>query len=123
VAPRKKKQRVVIRVDGHALLVDDLTLAEFRTIEEKTGTPWTRVNPLASAQQASAVLYVAILRGGVTAEQAQARVDAMSLTETLKHLVLEDYENDDDRPAEYVDGAPVIDPKADTAAPGTTSSS
>jgi hypothetical protein len=123
VAARPKKKRVVIRIDGHALLIDDLTLAEFRTIEEKTGVPWTRVNPLASAEQASAVLYVVLRRGGSSAEQAQARVDGMSLTQTLKHLVLEDYEHDDDRPAEYENGAPVIDPKADTAAQGTTTSS
>lgn len=124
--PRKAvpgKERVVIRMDGHALLVDDLTLAEFRVIEERTGVPWTRVNPLVSAQQASAVLYVVAMRGGATAEQAQARVDAMDMPQVLKHLVLEPYEHEDDRPKEYEDGVPVIDPKADPAGQATTSSS
>lgn len=122
MAPKPKKQRVVIHVDSHALLVDDLTLAEFRTVEEKTNVPWTRLNPLRSAGEASAVLFVLFRRFGATSEQAQARADAMTLTQALEHFKLEDYEHEDDRPSEYEDGVPVIDPKAAPVAPETTSS-
>lgn len=123
MAPKPKKQRVVIRVDGHALLIDDLTLAEFRTIEERTSVPWTRLNPLRSAAEAAAVLFVLFCRFGATAEEANARADGLNLKQALEHITLEDYEHADDRPSEYEDGVPVIDPKAGPGAPGTTSSS
>lgn len=123
MAPRKPKQRVVIRLDGHALLVDDLTLAEFRIIEERTGIAWHSVNPMRSANEASAVLYVLAQRGGKTAQEAQTWVDALTLPEALRFITTEPYEHPDDRPKEYVDGVPVIDPKADQAVAGMTSSS
>lgn len=120
-APRQKR-RVVIRIDGHVLLFDDFTLAECRLIEEATGVTWYALNPLGSAKEASAVL-AAVLRRDVDHVTAQARVDAMTLREMNKHLVLEPYEDDDDRPAEYVDGVPVVDPPRAAGEPVTTSSS
>jgi hypothetical protein len=119
--PGPQQQRVVLRIDGLVLLVDDLTLDEFREIEAETGVRWSSVNPLVSADQAHAVLS-AVLRRTMTAEDAQKRVGAMTLTETLTHIRLERYERSDDRPANYVDGVPVVDPPPATGGTVTTSS-
>lgn len=114
---------MVIHVDGRALLIDDLTLGELRAVEEKTNIPWTRINPLRSAGEASAVLLVLFKREGLTDEQAQAKVDAIPFAKVLDEYIRLEDGPADDRPAEYDDGMPVIDPKAGPAAPGTTTSS
>ncbi|SDG95125.1 hypothetical protein [Klenkia brasiliensis] len=111
-----------IRVDGTDLSTDDLTLAESRRIEEATGVPWHRLQPLQSAVQASAVL-VEVKARTVDRKAAQSWADGLTVAQVLEHLVMQDADREDDRPAEYVDGVPVIDPPPEAGEQGTTSSS
>ena len=113
--------RYVVRTDGVEFTWDDLTLAEWGRIEKATGVPWYDVHPLHHALHAHPVLVEALARAGVSRLEAQKRVDAMTSSEVLDRIKLEPYE-DDDRPSEYQDGVPVIDPKAAPAASVTTGS-
>lgn len=118
----KKKVRPVIRIDGLVLTLDDFTLAEWERIEAATGVPWYDTRPLNYARHAIPVLTEAVVRAGTSRTEAAKRVEAFTSRDTLEHIKLEEFDNADDRPADFVDGRPVIDPKADPAGAATTGS-
>ena len=102
--------------DGHgSFVVDDLTLAEAAQVEQETGESWLLMNPVKSASQARAIMTRFLARS-LGEEKARATVDGMSIRAYADSVE----KVDDDRPDEYRDGSPVVDPKAAEAAPGTT---
>ena len=105
-----------VSVDGKTWNTEDLTLDEAIAVEEETGESWLFLNPIRSAKHAKAILARFLAREhGLDA--ARDRVGAMSVTEVLDCV---DKADADDRPTEHRDGVPVVDPKADQAAPPTT---
>lgn len=95
--------------------VDDLTLAEAAQVERETGETWLRMNPVRSAVQARAIV-AAYLSRDLSEEEARKVVDKMTVRAYLDCIE----RVDDDRPDEYQDGRPVVDPKAAEGAPATT---
>lgn len=95
---------------------DDLTLDELEAIEKASGVGWAYINPLVSSDTARALLAAWLVRDGGTDEEVKATVAAMT-AKTLKHTFR--YIEDDDLPAEWEDGLPVVDPKAGASTAGS----
>lgn len=102
--------------NGKSYLDEDLTLAETAAIEDELGKTWLVINPLASAKHAKAIMTTLLARD-MPREQAAAAIDGLSLRAALDAIE----RAEDDRPAEYANGVPVIDPKAGPGEPETTS--
>jgi hypothetical protein len=105
--------RVTVGGDSH--LVDDLTLDEVVEVEKETGESWLLMNPIRSAVQARA-LMVRFLARSVGEDAARKQIGAMRVADVVAAIE----RVDDDRPDEFVDGVPVVDPKADGGAAATT---
>lgn len=106
---------VQVTVGGHRFLVEDLTLDEIVEVERETGQTWTQLNPLRSATHARAIM-VRFLARDVGDDEARAQVGGMRVGDAVQAIDVVK----DDRPDEFVNGAPVVDPKADAAAPAMT---
>jgi hypothetical protein len=106
----------VFTVDGQKVRSDDLTLDEIVAVEQLTGVGWYQLNPVESAAQCRAFL-VQIHARTRSREDAEKLVGAMTAREAAAGI---DFTKDDDRPIEFDDGMPVVDPKEDTAGPAMT---
>jgi hypothetical protein len=106
----------VFTVDGQKVRSDDLTLDEIITVEQTAGVGWYQLNPVESAVQCRAFL-VQIHARTRTREEAEKLVGGMTAREAAAGI---DFTEDDDRPIEFDDGMPVVDPKEGTAASATT---
>ena len=84
-------------------------------MEDETGETWLRMNPARSARQSRAILVQFVSR---TVGEDEARKKVGSWPVRVVADAIERVE--DDRPDEYHNGAPVVDPKADAGAPETT---
>lgn len=109
--------RLHVKVDGVEYDVEDLTLDETCRFERATGASWGELNPTQSAVQCRAILLEFYARTR-SRDEAEKVVGALSTRAAVEHIVL--VEAEDDRPAEYRDGVPVVDPKAEPAATATT---
>jgi hypothetical protein len=106
----------VFVVDGQKTRGDDLTLDEIVEVEKAAGTGWYALNPYNSAVHCRALL-VEIYARSHSREDAQKLVGALTVRQAESMV---DFVAEDDRPIEYEDGIPVVDPKAGTGEPGTT---
>jgi hypothetical protein len=107
--------RVVLPGDHGSFIVDDLTLDEAVAVERETGESWLHLNPVRSANQARAIM-VQFLARSIGEDKARAEVGKMTVGEFSKAVEVVK----DDRPDEFRDGQPVVDPKAVGVEPGTT---
>ena len=101
------------RVDGEEWTSDDLTLGEQCDIERKLGLKWSYLDPVAEVIPRQAVIAAWYSRT-LSADEAEKKANALTVRQVHVEVV------EDDRPAEFDDGLPVVDPKADGAAPATT---
>lgn len=106
----------VFTVDGRKIRSDDLTLDEIVAVEQAAGVGWYQLNPVESAVQCRAFL-VQIHARTRSRDEAEKLVGGMAAREAAASI---DFAEDDDRPIEFDDGMPVVDPKEDTAGPATT---
>ncbi len=83
---------------------EDYTLAEMVQIERQTRVQWLHMHPDSEADHALAYIVVWWARGS-TAEEALLR--AGKLTAREFRIV----ESEDDRPTDYANGIPTLDPK------------
>ena len=122
MAPKKpltvpqRSVRTKVTVAGQTFDRDDLTLAEVSLCEDETGQSWLAANPYTSGKWALAILTRFLARS-VGEEQAKATVGGYTIKEALGALELVE---EDDRSTEFVEGIPVVDPKADTDDSATT---
>jgi hypothetical protein len=107
----------VFALDGQSFTSDDFTFAEVESIEAVTGSPWSTLNPLRSAAVARGFLATALIRSGMSDDDAKARIDALTVKDMKRMFT---FTPEDDRPQEYRDGLPVVDPKAVTAGSPTS---
>lgn len=109
-----------ITVDGRSMLTEDFTLDELTAIEAEVGESWDFVvmAPYKTARHATSLIKHFLSRQHGP-EEASKRAGAMTFKQVLD--AMEPVE--DDRPKMHQDGVPVVDPKAETAEPATTSSS
>lgn len=98
-----------------SFFVDDLTLDEVCVVEDETGETWLRMNPVRSARQSRSIITRFLART-LGEEKAKERAGRLTAKETASAIEV----TSDDRPDEYHDGSPVVDPKEAGAAPGTT---
>lgn len=96
---------VRVTVGGDSWLVDDLTLDEVVEVEKETGESWLRLNPLRSAVHARAVM-VRFLARTAGEDEARRRLGGMKVADVVAAITVVD----DDRPQEFHDGVPVVDP-------------
>lgn len=109
--------RIHVTVEGVEYDLDDMTVDECVSFERATGTTWVAMNPTTSALHCRAVLvefYARIL----PRDEAEKTVGGLSAKAAVKLISVVDAE--DDRPAEFRDGVPVVDPKAGQVEPATT---
>lgn len=106
--------------DDEWFTTDDLTLAEAVRIEKVRGESWVTINPMASAFDAQEVLITFLMRTMAEAE-AREQVEAWSLKEVTEDRIR--ITTTDDRPKQYANGLPVVDPKEGTDDSATSSSS
>lgn len=106
----------VFSVDGQKVRSDDLTLDEIIAVEQSTGVGWYQLNPVESAVQCRAFL-VQIHARSRSRDEAEKLVGGMTAREAAAGI---DFVENDDRPIEFDEGMPVVDPKEDTAGPATT---
>jgi len=106
----------VFTVDGQKFSTADLTLDEVVAVEQATGVGWYALNPVESAAQARALL-VEIYARTRSRDEAKKIVGALTVRDAARSI---DWENDDDRPIEFENGIPVVDPKEGTGEPATT---
>jgi len=101
---------VKVTVGDASWFVEDLTLDEACEVEKETGESWLRLNPVKSAVQARAII-VRFLARDLGDKVAREQVGGMSLADVVAALEIVD----DDRPKEFHEGSPVVDPKEDGA--------
>lgn len=107
--------RITLPDDHGSFEVDDLTLAEAAQVERETGESWLYMNPVKSAEQARAIMTRFLARS-LGEDKARAVVDGMAIRDYAKAVdVIKD-----DRPDEFRDGSPVVDPKEAGVEPATT---
>lgn len=71
-----------ITLDDDEWTEDEVTLGEVQVVEKITGLSWLQLSPLNSARQLAAYLFARFTRiNGMSTEDAQARVDAMTVEE------------------------------------------
>ena len=102
--------------DAGTFVVEDLTLDEVVAVERETGDTWVTLNPLRSAVHARAIM-VRFLARTVGEDEARRRLGGLRVADVVSGI---ERVPDDDRPQEFRDGMPVVDPKADGGAPATT---
>lgn len=105
----------ILTFDGQVYREADLTIDEAERIENATQTTWRSINPIRSAKHARAILETFLVtRGGLTSDQASAKVGALKVNEYLDLLTTE--EEDADLPQTYEDGFPprAAEPSTDT---------
>ena len=90
-----------VTVEGQSFLTDDLTLDEAIAIEEATGVPWTRINPIDSGDHCKRIMTTFLARTR-SAEEAAKIVGGLTLRQVLAQVVWVD----EDLPDEYEDGLP-----------------
>jgi hypothetical protein len=100
-------------VDGDVWTSDDLTLGEQCEIERRLGLKYVLLDPAQEAIPRQAFV-VAWLTRRMPYDEAVKAADALTGRQLRVSVV------DDDRPIEWHDGIPVLDPKADSDAPETT---
>lgn len=94
----------------------DITLGQAEQIEDLTGSTWQRINPLASARYAVAILSVlAAERTDRPVAEVAAEVKAIKSSDYFEMWAAED----DDTPSTYEDGNP---PEAAAISTDTSSS-
>lgn len=103
----------LFRVDGEEWTSEDYTLDEMVAVEKRTGIVWGGLRPDREAEHARAMVIAWYSRN--MPDEAEKRAGALT---SRQFRVTE--MDDDDRPAEYRDGIPVVDPKAVGGAPATT---
>lgn len=92
-----------IEYDGHSLREGDITLAQAEQIETMTGVSWLRLNPIASAKHARAVLAVLYAAAtDVAVDVVNEKIGAIPVPEFIEMV----HVDDEDLPSEYVDGFP-----------------
>jgi hypothetical protein len=101
-------------VDGEEWTSEDYTLDEMVAAEKHTQIVWSGLRPDREAEHVRAMVAAWYSRTG-PADEADKRAGALTARQ-FKVTVMAD----DDRPAEYRDGIPVLDPKAGGDAPATT---
>lgn len=69
----------VVKIDGHEVDSDDFLLDDLAWIEKRTGSFWSLLNPWKNAEQAKAFIRVALVRSGVSEEDADARCESLTL--------------------------------------------
>jgi len=108
-----------VTINDRSWLTEDLTLDELADVEHDAGESWSFVlqAPLKTAVSARAIL-VRFLAREHGPEQAVKLAGGMTFREVLDAFEFVE----DDRPEEYKKDVPVVDPKAGTDEPGTTSS-
>ena len=107
--------KVTVPNNGGSFFVDDLTLDEVCAVEDETGETWLRMNPARSARQSRAILvqFVARKMGEDEARKVVGAFPVKDVAGAIERV-------DDDRPDEYHNGSPVVDPKAGAGEPETT---
>jgi hypothetical protein len=107
-----------VTLDGKSWLSEDLTVDETCEIEAAVEDDWWFVvtAPVKTAKHARAILTALSARTHGKAEAAK-RVGAMTARQMVDAFELVD---DHDRPIEWVDGLPVVDPKSEPGEPATT---
>jgi hypothetical protein len=101
-------------VDGETWSSEDYTLGEQCDIERKLGLKLSYLNPAEEAIPRREFIVTWLARKEKP-EDAAKRADHLTDRQVRVTVV-----EDDDRPIEWADGLPVVDPKEATAAPGTT---
>lgn len=71
----------LIKIDGHEVSSDDLTLDDLDALEKATGTPWSALNPWRHATHAREFIRRALVLSGVPQEDADARADNLRLSD------------------------------------------
>lgn len=107
--------KVTIPNGGGSFFVDDLTLDEVCAVEDETGETWLRMNPARSARQARSIM-VRFAARSLGEKEAKRIVGGLSVRDVAGAIEV----TEDDRPDEYQDGSPVVDPKGAGDAPETT---
>lgn len=124
MAPKKPlttpqaRQQAKVHVEGDAFYVDDLTLVEVALCEDETGESWLAVNPYRSAKWSKAIMTRFLARK-IGEDKAAAVINGYTLRQALSCIELVP---EDDRPVEYSEGVPVVNPKAATDDSATTGS-
>jgi hypothetical protein len=101
---------------GDSWLVEDLTLDEVCEVEKETGETWLRLNPLRSAAHARAIM-VRFVGRSVGVDEARRELGALPVADVVAALKVVP---EDDRPQEFHDGMPVVDPPQAGDAQATT---
>jgi hypothetical protein len=95
----------VLTFDGQVYREADLTIDEAERMENASNTTWRFINPLRSAKHARVILSTFLVtRGGMSAEEATAKVGALKVTDFLD--LYSDEEEDADLPTQFEDGFP-----------------
>jgi len=92
---------------------EDFTLDEMCMAENDTRLKWDYLDPTTEAEARRAMIAVFFNRA-VPLDEAKKRAGALTARQVRVEKVA------DDRPMEFGDGLPVVDPKDDGAAGGTT---
>jgi hypothetical protein len=101
------------QVDRDVFTSDDLTLGEQCDIERRLGFKFALLDPVQEAIPRQAFI-VAWLSRRMSVEEATAAADALTARQVIVDLV------EDDRPVDWSEGVPVVDPKGVTDAPEMT---
>lgn len=104
-----------VTYEGKTWTTEDLTLDETVECETEVGESWLALNPLRSAKWVRAILVRFLMRDHPEPE-ARKLIGSITVQQALKSIT----PAEDDRPAEYEGGTPVVDPKAGEGAPVTT---
>jgi hypothetical protein len=68
----------LITANGQTLHSDDMTLGELGEAEERTGQPWSLLNPWTSIATAQAFMRIALARQGLAGAELDAAVGALT---------------------------------------------
>jgi hypothetical protein len=104
--------------DDQGTYTDDLTMGEVVGVEAKVGESWVFANPIRSAKWAVELSVAVLVKRGATEDEARERVLALTTSQMLN--CIESVADRDDRPDEFRDGMPIVDPKAEEVATATT---
>jgi hypothetical protein len=107
-----------VTLDGRSWLSEDLTVDETCDIEAEVEDGWWFIvfEPVKTAKHARSILVrLSAREHGM--EEARKRVGAMTVGQMFAAF---EPVPEDDRPEQYEDGLPVVDPKSEPGEPATT---
>jgi len=87
-----------IRFNGDEWTEESVPLAELQIVQRVTDTPWLRLRPLLNVEHLGAFIYAHLARNGTSADDARARVDALTqreLVDAIDEYVLTSAPKDD----------------------------